>query len=177
MNLLSSTDKFQNQNVFDNFDWLSGTIGTFSVTNSKVSIGYPMTSATNRKVRIELYRHRFRSVTECPKLNFLFTSRSLITRKQINVNRPFVYLIRDDETELILFIGRVNDPNKNWKTVLVFFLTLLLWQCRITYDHTIMIDLFWMIKLKPVSCFSLLSYLFNTGSKQFHCCLPIQKWW
>jgi hypothetical protein len=54
---------------------LSGNIGsigevpdTFSVTDSKVSIGYPMTSATDRKGRIELYRHRLRSVTKCHRL-------------------------------------------------------------------------------------------------------------
>jgi len=37
------------------------------VTDSKVSLCYLVTLATNRKVRIKLYRRR--SVTECPKLN------------------------------------------------------------------------------------------------------------
>jgi serine protease inhibitor len=33
-------------------------------------------------------------------------------RREIQVNRPFIYLIRDDLTELILFIGKVTDPTK-----------------------------------------------------------------
>ncbi len=56
-------------------DWLSGTIGGIGVrpdilpaTGSKVSIGYPRTSASDKRGRIESYRHRLRSVTECPRL-------------------------------------------------------------------------------------------------------------
>ena len=39
-------------------------------TGSKVSIGYPRTSASHKRGRIESYRHRLRSVTECPRLRF-----------------------------------------------------------------------------------------------------------
>ncbi len=56
-------------------DWLSGTIGGIGVrpdilptTGSKVSIGYPRTSASNKRGRIESYCHRLRSATECPRL-------------------------------------------------------------------------------------------------------------
>ena len=46
--------------------------------------------------------------------SLIFFCRSLVMRKEITVNRPFIYLIRDDVTELILFIGKVNDPTINW---------------------------------------------------------------
>jgi hypothetical protein len=62
--------------VIGAIDRLLGTIGgigevpdTFSVTYSKVSIVYPMTSATNSKVRFESYCHRLQSVTQCPRLS------------------------------------------------------------------------------------------------------------
>jgi hypothetical protein len=62
--------------VIGGIDWLSGTIvgigdvpDTFSGTGGKISIGYPRTSATEKKTRIKSYCHRLRSVTECPRLN------------------------------------------------------------------------------------------------------------
>ncbi len=61
-------------------DWLSGTIGGIGVspdilpaTGSKVSISYPRTSASEKRGRIESYRHRLWSVTECPRFKFVFT--------------------------------------------------------------------------------------------------------
>ncbi len=36
--------------------------------DSKVSIGYPIASVVDVSIRIESYRHRLRSVTECPRL-------------------------------------------------------------------------------------------------------------
>jgi hypothetical protein len=63
--------------VISVIDLLSGTIGGISVrpdilpaTGSKVSIGYPRTSASDKRGRIESYRHRLRSVTECPRLRY-----------------------------------------------------------------------------------------------------------
>ncbi len=83
-NTAFATEEFSDSSVLSvrsvvivEIDWLSGTIGgiggvpdTFSVTDSKVSIGYPMTSATDRKGRIELYHHRLWSVIECPRLSY-----------------------------------------------------------------------------------------------------------
>ena len=43
----------------------------------------------------------------------LFVFRSLVMHRNIDVNRPFIYLIRDEQTGLILFIGKVVDPTKN----------------------------------------------------------------
>ncbi len=67
--------KFIESVVIGAIDWLSGTIicigvvpDTFLVTNSKVSIGDPMTSVTDSKVSIESYCHRLPSVTECSRL-------------------------------------------------------------------------------------------------------------
>ncbi len=39
-----------------------------TVTDAKVSIGYPIASAVNVSIRIEPYRHWLQSVTECPRL-------------------------------------------------------------------------------------------------------------
>ncbi len=59
-------------------NWLSGNVGgigvrpnILSVTDAKISIGYPRTSVTKKKIRIESYRHRLRSVTECPRLSHI----------------------------------------------------------------------------------------------------------
>ncbi len=40
-------------------------------TGSKVSIGYPRTSASDKRGRMELYRHQLWLVTEWPRLSFL----------------------------------------------------------------------------------------------------------
>ncbi len=52
-------------------DWLSGTMGEIGykilVTESKVGIGYPVTSVPDPNIQIKSYRHWLPSVTECPQ--------------------------------------------------------------------------------------------------------------
>ncbi len=48
---------------------IGGGPDAFSVTDSKVGIGDPMSSVPNPNVQIESYRHRLPSVTACPRLN------------------------------------------------------------------------------------------------------------
>ena len=38
------------------------------VVDADVGIGYPIASVVDVSIRIESYRHRLRSVTECPRL-------------------------------------------------------------------------------------------------------------
>ncbi len=49
---------------------IGGGPDAFSVTDSKVSIGDPMSSVPDPNVQIESYRHRLTSVTECPRVKF-----------------------------------------------------------------------------------------------------------
>ncbi len=88
--------------VIGAIDWLSGTIGgivevpdTFSVTDSKVGICYPVTWATNRKVRIESYCHWLQSVTECPRLSINLLDKQLQWMNWKGLHSKILFFISD----------------------------------------------------------------------------------
>jgi hypothetical protein len=82
-------------------------------TGGKISIGYPRTSATDKKTRIESYRHRLRSVTKCPRLIRFTFNLFWFERTRI------MSLIFEDDKQI--------ESDNILRTIYVFLTQLLMW--------------------------------------------------